>query len=147
MKPCTCPPGLVARYQRRISGPFLDRVDIFVEVPRIEYDKLTDRRLGEPSERVQARVAASRLIQTQRFRGTSLLNNAEMTPAEIRQHCRLDDAGQGLLKAAMKQLNLSARGFHRVLKLARTIADLEPAGSITAPHIAEALQYRPRRLL
>jgi magnesium chelatase family protein len=140
---CTCSPGLV--YQRRISGPFIDRVDIFIEVPHIDYDKLTDERLGESSATVQSRVSAARSLQLERFRGTRLTSNADMTPSEIRGFCQVEDAAQGLLKAAMKQLYLSARAFHRVLKLARTIADLENSDIIKAHHVAEAIQYRPRR--
>jgi magnesium chelatase family protein len=141
---CTCPPGLVSRYQRRISGPFIDRVDIFVDVPHVEYEKLADNRMGEKSEKVRERVAAARSIQRQRFTGTRLACNAEMTPAEVREFCRMEDAAQGLLKTAMKQLYLSARAFHRILKLARTIADLEGADIIRAHYLAEAIQYRPR---
>jgi len=142
---CTCSPGLVSRYQRRISGPFLDRVDIFVEVPHIDYEKLTDNRLGEPSAKVQARVTTARHRQLKRFAGTRLSCNAEMTPTEVREFCRVEEAAQSLLKAAMKQLYLSARAFHRILKLARTIADLEGADIIKAHHVAEAIQYRPRK--
>ncbi|KPK23657.1 MAG: hypothetical protein AMJ70_03015 [Dehalococcoidia bacterium SG8_51_3] len=142
---CTCSPGLVSRYQRRISGPFIDRVDIFIEVPHIDYEKLADDRLGEPSTTVQSRVNAARSIQLERFRGTRLTGNADMTPSEIRGFCQVEEAAQGLLKAAMKQLYLSARAFHRVLKLARTIADLENSAIIKAHHVAEAIQYRPRR--
>jgi len=142
---CTCPSGLVSRYQRRISGPFIDRVDIFVEVPHIDYEKLTDNRLAEPSAKVQARVTAARSRQLKRFKGTRLTSNAEMTPAEIRDFCQVEDAAQSLLKAAMKQLYLSARAFHRILKLALTIADLESSDIIKAHHVAEAVQYRPRR--
>jgi len=142
---CTCPPGLVSRYQRRISGPFLDRVDIFVEVPHIDYEKLTDERPGEPSAAVQARVTAARARQLSRFKGTSFTSNSEMTPAEIRELCNVEEAARGLLKAAMKQLYLSARAFHRILKLALTIADLESSDVIQAHHVAEAVQYRPRR--
>jgi magnesium chelatase family protein len=142
---CTCPPGLVSRYQRRISGPFIDRVDIFVEVPHIDYEKLTDERRGETSDKVQTRVTAARARQLKRFRETRLTSNAEMTPAEIRDFCRVEDTAQSLLKAAMKQLYLSARAFHRVLKLALTIADLESCDTIKAQHVAEAVQYRPRR--
>ena len=146
-KQCTCSPGLVSRYQKRISGPFIDRVDIFVEVPHIDYEKLADDRLGERSEKVQARVIAARSIQQKRFQGTKLTCNAEMTPSEIREFCQIEESAQSLLKAAMKQLYLSARAFHRILKLARTIADLENADIIKAHHIAEAIQYRPRSLL
>jgi len=142
---CTCPPSLVSRYQRRISGPFIDRVDIFVEVPHIDYEKLTDSRLGEHSEKVQARVTAARSKQLKRFKGTRLTSNAEMTPTEIREFCQVEESAQSLLQAAMKQLYLSARAFHRILKLALTIADLEDSDVIKAHHVAEAVQYRPRR--
>ncbi len=144
---CTCPTSLVSRYQRRISGPFIDRVDIFVEVPHIEYEKLVDDRLAENSERVRARVEAASTIQQQRFAGTKLARNADMTPGEIRKFCGVEESAQSLLKAAMKQLYLSARAFHRILKLARTIADLDNAGTIKAHHLAEAIQYRPRRIV
>jgi len=142
---CTCPPSLVSRYQKRISGPFIDRVDIFVEVPHIDYEKLADDRLGEKSETVQDRVAAARSRQLKRFKGTGLTCNAEMTPAEVREFCQAEEAAQSLLKAAMKQLYLSARAFHRILKLARTIADMENTDIIKTNHLAEAIQYRPRR--
>jgi magnesium chelatase family protein len=142
---CSCPASLVTRYQRRISGPFLDRVDIFCEVPHIAYEKLTEERRSETSEQVQARVTSARERQTKRFTGTRLTSNAEMTPTEIRDLCKVEDSAQGLLQAAMKQLHLSARAFHRILKLALTIADLENCDTIKAQHIAEAVQYRPRR--
>jgi len=146
-KQCTCPPSLVSRYQKRISGPFIDRVDIFVEVPHIDYEKLADDRLGEKSDKVQARVEAARLLQRKRFQGTKLTCNAEMTPTEVREFCRAEESAQSLLKMAMKQLYLSARAFHRILKLARTIADLENGDIIKAHHLAEAIQYRPRSQL
>jgi len=144
---CTCSPSLVSRYQKRISGPFIDRVDIFVEVPHIDYEKLADDRLGEKSEDVQARVKAARSLQYKRFQGTKLTCNTEMTPAEVREFCQTEDSAQSLLKAAMNQLHLSARAFHRILKLARTIADLENTDIIKAHHLAEAIQYRPRSLM
>ena len=142
---CTCPQSIVSRYQRRISGPFIDRVDIFVEVPHIDYEKLTDKRLGESSAKVQERVTAARERQLKRFKGMRFTSNAEMTPAEIRDFCHVEDSAQSLLQAAMKQLYLSARAFHRILKLALTIADLDNCDTIKANHIAEAVQYRPRR--
>ncbi len=147
VKECKCAPGLVWRYQKRISGPFLDRVDIFVDVPRVDYEKLSDDRPAEPSAEVQKRVAATRRQQTERFRGSRITCNAEMTPAEVRQFCRVEEAARSLLQAAMHQLNLSARAFHRILKLARTIADLAGAETIGPAHLAEAIQYRPRSLL
>ena len=147
LRQCTCSPGLVARYQRRISGPFIDRVDIFVEVPHVDYEKLVDNRLGEKSETVRGRVAAARSLQQKRFAGTRLTCNAEMTPSEVRKFCEVEKSAQSLLKAAMKQFHLSARAFHRILKLGRTIADLENADVIKAYHLAEAIQYRPRQMV
>ncbi len=143
-KQCTCSPSVVSRYQHRISGPFLDRVDIFVEVPHIDYEKLADDRLGEKSADVQTRVVAARAVQRERLAGTRLNCNAEISASEVRQFCQVESAAQSLLKAAMKQLYLSARAFHRVLKLARTIADLDGADIIRTHHVAEAIQYRPR---
>jgi magnesium chelatase family protein len=146
---CTCSMGMVSKYQKRLSGPLLDRIDIHVEVPRVEYEKLADERLGEPSADIRARVEAARERQRERFAAqeSSLkLNcNADMQPADVRVHCPVDEAGKGLLKAAMAQLQLSARAYHRILKLARTIADLAGSEEIRAPHLAEAIQYRPRR--
>jgi len=144
VKECTCSPMTVSRYQKRISGPLLDRIDIFVEVPRIDYEKLADDRLGESSEVVRLRVEQARSIQRQRFNGTKLNCNADMTPLEVREFCQVEPNAQSLLQAAMKQLVLSARAFHRILKLARTIADLAEAQTISASHLAEAIQYRPR---
>jgi magnesium chelatase family protein len=145
VKECTCSLSMVSRYQKRISGPLLDRIDIHVEVPRVEYEKLTDDRLGEPSASIRARVERAREVQRQRFADTSLSCNADMGPAEVREYCKVDEAGRSLLKAAMQQLAMSARAFHRVLKLARTIADLAGSERIETSHLAEAIQYRPRR--
>jgi magnesium chelatase family protein len=143
---CSCTPGMVAKYQKRLSGPLLDRIDIYVDVPRVQYEKLAGERLGEPSSAIRERVVAASQRQAERLAGTRLQSNAEMGAAEIREHCRLDAAGQSLMKAAARQLSLSARGYHRVLKLARTIADLAGSAQIGAAHLAEAIQYRPRRL-
>ncbi|MBN1286229.1 MAG: YifB family Mg chelatase-like AAA ATPase [Anaerolineae bacterium] len=143
---CTCSRGLIDRYQKRISGPLLDRFDIHVEVPRVDPDKLADDRRGEPSEVIQARVEVARQRQRQRFDGCEhLQSNADMGPSEIREFCRPDAAGHKLLKAALQQMKLSARGYHRILKLARTIADLAGSDAIEVPHLAEAIQYRPKR--
>jgi len=145
IKPCTCSPSQVSLYQKKISGPLLDRIDIHLEVARVNYDKLSDVKLGETSEAIRRRVQTARDRQGVRFAGTTLMCNANMGAAEVRVHCELDEAGRGLLKAAMQQLNLSARGYHRVLKLARTLADLAGAERIATAHLAEALQYRLRR--
>jgi magnesium chelatase family protein len=142
---CTCSPSAVMRYQKRISGPLLDRLDIHVQVPRVKYEKLSSERLGEPSEAIRARVCRARKVQQHRFQGTRMLTNADMGPAELRSYCVLDSAGQSLIKAAVRQLNLSARAYHRVLKLARTIADLAGEEHIAPAHIAEAVQYRQRQ--
>jgi magnesium chelatase family protein len=141
---CTCSPSAVARYQKRVSGPLLDRFDIHADVPRVKFEKLSSERLGEPSAAIRARVCAARERQRQRLQGTPLLSNADMGPAELRQYCPLDASCQSLMKAAVRQLNLSARGYHRVLKLARTIADLAGEEQIGPAHLAEAIQYRPR---
>jgi len=144
VKPCTCSMGMVTKYQKRISGPLLDRIDIHIQVPRVDYEKLSDSRFGESSSTVQSRVEAARELQRTRFKGTPIACNADMHPAEVRKFCMLDDAGRSLVKSAMNQLQLSARAYHRILKLARTIADLAGAENIATAHLAEALQYRPR---
>ncbi|MBN2501981.1 MAG: YifB family Mg chelatase-like AAA ATPase, partial [Anaerolineales bacterium] len=145
VKQCTCSNQTITRYQKRLSGPLLDRIDIHIEVPRVEYDKLSDDRLGEPSAAIQQRVEAARECQRERFAGNeSVTCNADMRVAEVRQFCALDETGNTLLKNAMRQMQLSARAYHRVLKLARTIADLAGEAQITPAHLAEALQYRPK---
>jgi magnesium chelatase family protein len=115
-------------------------------VPRVNYDKLAAERQGEPSRTVRERVTAARMLQAARFKHTRLLTNADMGPAEVRRHCLLDEAGQRLMQAAMRQLHLSARTYHRVLKLARTIADLAGMADIGLAYLAEAIQYRPRKV-
>jgi magnesium chelatase family protein len=145
IKECSCSLSTVTRYQKRISGPLLDRIDIHVEVPRVDFDKLTDDRLGEPSAAVRARVEAARARQRHRLVDTGLSCNADLGPGDVRRHCRLDEAGRSLIRQAMTQLQLTARAFHRVLKIARTIADLAGEEELAPNHLAEALQYRPRR--
>jgi len=135
---------MVTRYQKCISGPLKDRIDIHVEVPRVDYEKLSDDRLGEPSEAIQQRVESAREIQRQRFLESDLSCNADMHPQEIRHYCKLDDTCESLMRSAMSQLQLTARAYHRVLKLSRRLADLAGAESIAPHHLAEALQYRPK---
>lgn len=144
VKPCTCSAATVTKYQKRISGPMLDRIDIHVEVPRVDYQKLSNDRLGESSAAIRVRVQAARQRQLERFNSPTILCNADMRIAEVRQFCKLDDASDNLMRAAMSQLNLSARAYHRILKLSRTIADLAGSEQIQTPHLAEALQYRPK---
>jgi len=144
VKECSCSTTSIMRYQKRISGPLLDRIDIHVEVPRVDYEKLADKRRVEDSATIRRRVQAARDRQLQRFASTKLTCNAEMGPAEVRDFCEVEPAAEKLLKAAMQQLHLSARAFHRVLKLARTIADLAESETIAANHVAEAIQYRPK---
>jgi magnesium chelatase family protein len=149
-KACSCAQAVVTKYQKRISGPLLDRIDIHIEVPRVDYEKLSGDRMGESSASIRARVQAARNIQQKRFsniRSSDIICNADMRIAEIRQFCQLQEEGQSLIRSAMSQLNLSARAYHRILKLARTIADLAACEEIQSAHLAEALQYRPKMML
>ena len=148
-KACGCASAVVTKYQKRISGPILDRIDIHIEVPRVDYEKMSGDRLSETSASIRARVQVARNIQTNRFSGYSseIVCNADMRVGEIRQFCKLQEDGQSLIRAAMSQLNLSARAYHRILKLARTIADLAENEEIQSVHLAEALQYRPKLIL
>ena len=136
----------MARYQKRISGPLLDRIDMFVEVPRVDYEKLMKPDDAESSLQHRNRVEAARGLQLSRFEGTTLACNADMGPAKVKDVCILEDAARGLLQQATQQLQLSARAFHRILKLSRTIADLSASERIEVTHVAEAVQYRPRGL-
>jgi len=142
--PCSCTSTSVTRYQKRISGPILDRIDIHIDVPRVEYEKLSDSRLGEPSEQVRERVEQARQLQVGRFEGRGLSSNADIGPREVREFCGLEPEGERLLRTAVARMQLTARAYHRVLKLARTIADLACQERIQPVHLAEALQYRPK---
>ncbi|MGI8913838.1 MAG: YifB family Mg chelatase-like AAA ATPase [Chloroflexota bacterium] len=142
---CTCTTTMIARYQARLSGPLLDRIDLHVEVPRVDLDKLADVRPAEASAAVRARVTSGRQRGGRRFEGSNLTCNAEMGAGDIRRFCRPGPAAQSLLRTAAARLSHSARAYHRVLKLARTIADLAGSDDIDTPHVAEALTYRPRQ--
>ena len=135
---------MVSRYQKRISGPLMDRIDIFIEAPPVEYEKLVDTGEGETSEQVQLRVEAARTLQLERFHDTPYLSNSDIGPADIWRFCPTEEKAKALLQKAMNQLNLSARAFHKMLKLSRTVADLAGVEVITVEHVAEALQYRHR---
>jgi len=151
---------VVTKYQKRISGPLLDRIDIHIEVPRVDYEKLSGNKMSETSDAIRQRVQAARNIQQTRFTNpreasrlskkgysTDIIANADMRIGEIRQFCQLQDEGQSLMRAAMSQLQLSARAYHRILKLSRTIADLAGSEEIQSTHLAEALQYRPKIMM
>lgn len=140
---CSCMPGQIAKYKRKISGPFLDRIDIYLEVPAVEVDKLSSDLKVESSNEIRKRIITARKIQLERFKGR-IISNSEMRNNDIKEYCVLTQEGLDLLKMAISSLNLSARGYHRVLKLSRTIADLASSENILGEHIAESLQYRAR---
>ena len=144
---CTCTEQQVRKYAERISGPMLDRMDLHVHVPSVEFEAMRRRTKAEPSAAIRARVNAAREIQKARFAGTDVLCNAQMTPAMVGEFCRLDDAGEKLLRGAFERLGLTARSHDRLLRVARTIADLDGAADIDASHIAEAVQYRNTDIL
>jgi magnesium chelatase family protein len=149
-KECTCSMGLVQRYQGRISGPLMDRIDIHVDVRRVPFEKLAGLEGGETSAAIRVRVEGARKVQEKRFKAWTkahILGNGDMGPAEVQHFCQLDDAGKNLMRAAVKQMDLSARAYHRVLKLSRTIADLAGEEKIEVAHLAEAIQYRPRGIV
>ncbi|MBN1295600.1 ATP-binding protein [bacterium] len=151
-KTCTCRDDQITRYFSRISGPLMDRIDLHIEVGPVKFHELQDRRRGDASQVIRARVEAARDVQTQRFSGhtgTEIAGvrqptycNAHMTPAELRAFCQLDTDGYRLMEHAMKRLGLTARAYDRILKVSRTIADLDASGAIRSFHVAEAIQYR-----
>lgn len=142
-QPCTCHAHQIIKYQKKISGPLLDRIDLHVTVPRLEYRKMTSVKPGESSQIIRQRVVAARTIQAERFVKLPVRVNAEMTVRHLDGFCRLEAGAEELLKRAVNQLALSARTYHRLLKVARTIADLSGSETVSAHHVAEALQYRP----
>ena len=139
---CRCSADQMQKYISRISGPLLDRIDIQVEVPAVKYQDLASSADGEPSSQIHNRIQGAREMQQSRFESTNIYSNASMRPKEIRQYCRVADTAQELLRVALTQLGLSARAYDRILKVSRTIADLDYSPSIESPHVSEAIQYR-----
>ncbi|MFH1142784.1 MAG: YifB family Mg chelatase-like AAA ATPase [Candidatus Uhrbacteria bacterium] len=142
-KQCTCTPTRVVKYRKKISGPLLDRIDIWIEVPKVKTEKLLETSLAERSSIIRERVQAARNIQQNRFHNLNIVTNNEMSLEMIEQYCQLDQVGTDLIRCAINSKHLSARAYTRVLKIARTIADLESLEQITTKHLSEALQYRP----
>src|SRR5690606_6783350 len=139
---CRCTPAQVQRYRAKISGPLLDRIDLHVEAPALSVAELREGKPGESSAAIRGRVQAARDRQHARFAGTRISCNARMSHAQVRRHCAMDQALGDLLQEAVERRSLSARAFDRILKVARTIADLAGAENIAAPHLLEAIQYR-----
>jgi magnesium chelatase family protein len=130
------------RYRGRVSGPILDRIDLHIEVPAVRYDDLRSTDPAEPSAAIRERVIAARKCQLDRFTGDGIYSNALMRPRHIKKYCHLDETGEQLLAGAVRQLGLSARAYHRILKVARTIADLDHQEDIAPHHLLEAIHYR-----
>ncbi len=141
-KECTCTQRQISKYMGKISGPLLDRIDIQVEVTPVKYQKLNSKCEVESSEQIRNRVNKARKIQIKRYQKLGIYSNAELTPKLIDKYCNLDEKGKTILQNAFERLGLSARAYGRILKLARTIADLDEKENIEASHIAEAIQYR-----
>lgn len=141
-RPCTCSDAAVSRYLSRVSGPLLDRIDLHIEVPPVNFDNLVSDKKEEASAEIKARVDAAREIQTDRFMGTKVTCNAQITPEMLHEVCRTAPAADALLKNAFEKFGLSARAYDRVLKVSRTIADLDGSQDIEARHAAEAVRYR-----
>ncbi len=141
-KNCTCSPGQIIKYQQKISGPIIDRIDLHIEVPRLSFEELTKEKVAESSTAIRNRVEIVRKKQAKRFVGLPIMYNGEMRSQDIKEFCQIEAETQNILKNAVNQFHLSARAYHRILKLSRTIADLENCDKIKTTHLAEALQYR-----
>lgn len=141
-KECTCTPKAIEKYMGKISGPLLDRIDIQIEVSPVKYEKLENEEKPESSEEIKKRVNRARKIQQERYKENGIFSNSELTPKLLNKYCNLDKEGKLVLQNAFEKLNLSARAYGRILKVARTIADLDKSDNIKVEHIAEAIQYR-----
>ena len=141
---CICTPIKIINYQKKISGPLLDRIDLHIEVPRLKYEKLKSQEKSPTSIEIREIVRKARQVQSTRYADSPTVTNSEMSAREVENYCKLEKGAEDLIKKAVDQMNLSARSYHRILKVGRTIADLEEVDTITASHIAEALQYRTR---
>lgn len=141
---CICLPYQIINYQKKISGPLLDRIDLHVEVPKIKFDNLIDEIPAESSRKIRSRIEMARKRQFKRFMDLSMMTNSEMSSRQTKDYCHIDEKSVELLRQAVTKLNLSSRSYFRILKLARTIADLADEDNITFDHVAEALQYRPK---
>ncbi len=144
LKECICAPSQIIRYKRKLSGPLLDRIDLHVEVPRLKYEEMSKESLGETSKIVRERVSKAREIQASRFKNEGILTNREMSVRHIKKYCALDEMAEKMMKSAVSSMGFSTRTYHRMLKISRTIADLDNCENIKPQHLAEALQYRPR---
>jgi magnesium chelatase family protein len=139
---CSCSAAQVVKYQRKISGPILDRIDLQIEVPRLKFEKLQNDSVGETSDEIRIKIEKARQIQKKRFKNTSSLTNSEMSSNQIKEFCPLDQKSIELLRVAVSTMGLSARSYYRIIKISRTIADLAQEESILPHHIAESIQYR-----
>jgi magnesium chelatase family protein len=147
LRQCLCTPSQIIKYHKKISGPLLDRIDLYLELSRVDFEKLSDKKEGETSKEVRKRVERARKIQLQRFKKLKILTNSEMGPKEIKKFCQISSEGENLLKEAVEKFALSIRAYHKILKVARTIADLSEKEKILPEHIAEAIQYRIKKEL
>ncbi len=141
---CSCSPTQIIKYQKKISGPLIDRIDLHIEVPRIKFEKLSEDDPAESSKSIRERVEKAREVQQERFKDKKIISNSEMSSQDVKEFCKIDNQTIDILRTAVSQFQLSARSYYKILKLARTIADLEEKEIIESAHVAEALQYRPR---
>jgi len=141
-KACVCSASAIVNYKKKMSGPIIDRIDLNIDVPRVKFDKLSSDELSEKSDKIRERVQIARNIQLQRFKNKNIVSNSEMGQADIKEYCKINDQSREMLKKIVEKYQMSARGFFRILKISRTIADLDQSKEINAGHVMEAIQYR-----